>query len=727
MPDRLLAYTDKLSVEPDELVEVKASSPRVGTYRASLVRVICGDDSDNGPGFKVEPVAGVPTHDYPARHQPIPCGSYIEIDDRQSFALSSFSVRAFVWPTWLDKGGEQCILGNWDAATKTGYALYLDPAGRLALRIGDQAPLVLQHDLVSRHWYLVAVAFDAKTGRAILATRRLLPYGHSGQRHFVEGHLTPSAALNRFLIAAWNKGKVATAHFNGKIDSPTIFAEALKPEALLAFPGTRDEPPPERAVADWDFSQDVGGTWIIDSSRNRRNGHTVNLPTRAMTGWNWDGSEMNWKRKPEHYGAIHFHDDDLYDCAWATDFSIRLPKDLKSGIYCIHLVQDELEEFTPLFVRPPKGKATSKLAFLVPTASYLAYANHQMDTSWHFDELSSARFTSINRTDQFLEETYSLGLSTYDLHGDGSGVCHSSRLRPILNMRPKSDLWQFNADTHIIDWLATKGLDCDIITDEDLEHEGLDCLKPYRCIVTGTHPEYYSLAMLDAVQDYTNQGGRLMYLGANGFYWRIAWHPALDGVIEHRRSEAGMRAWMTESGESYMAFTGEYSGLWRRNGRPPNMLVGTGFSAQGFDFAGYYDRVPGSRDPRAAFIFDGLTDGKIGDFGSIGGGAAGWEIDRADAALGTPPHALILATAGDFPASYHWVSEELNHTHSAVNGDTCPMVKADMVFFETPHGGGVFSVSSISWAGSLAHNGYDNNVSRITENVVKRFLDPKPL
>jgi N,N-dimethylformamidase len=55
------------------------------------------------------------------------------------------------------------------------------------------------------------------------------------------------------------------------------------------------------------------------------------------------------------------------------------------------------------------------------------------------------------------------------------------------------------------------------------------------------------------------------------------------------------------------------------------------------------------------------------------------------------------------------------------------MIKADMVFFETPHGGGVFSVSSISYAGSLAHNGYDNNVSRITENVLRRFLDPKPL
>ncbi len=447
-----------------------------------------------------------------------------------------------------------------------------------------------------------------------------------------------------------------------------------------------------------------------------------------MMGWNWDGTEMNWSRKPEQYGAIHFHDDDLYDCDWQTDFSIRLPKDLKSGIYCVQLVQDGLEEFTPLFVRAPKGKPTSSLAFLVPTASYLAYANHQMDTSWHFDELSSARFTAINRTDQFLEETYSLGLSTYDLHGDGSGVAHSSRLRPILNMRPKSDLWQFNADTHIIDWLAAKGLDCDIITDEDLEHEGLECLKPYRCVVTGTHPEYYSLKMLDAVQDYTDRGGRLMYLGANGFYWRIAWHPTLDGVIEHRRSEAGMRAWMTKSGEII-------HGLHRRIFRPvaPQRPPAQRAGRHRLQRARLRLRRLLQSDCRPAAIRARPSSSKayptsrIGDFGSIGGGAAGWEIDRADDSLGTPPHALVVAVADDFPASYHWVSEELNHTHSAVNGDTCPMVKCDMVFFETPHGGGVFSVSSISWAGSLAHNGYDNNVSRITENVVRRFLDSKPL
>ena len=49
-----------------------------------------------------------------------------------------------------------------------------------------------------------------------------------------------------------------------------------------------------------------------------------------------------------------------------------------------------------------------------------------------------------------------------------------------------------------------------------------------------------------------------------------------------------------------------------------------------------------------------------------------------------------------------------------------------MVFFETPGGGAVFSVGSISWCGALARNGYDNDVSRITENVVRRVLDPAP-
>jgi N,N-dimethylformamidase len=44
-----------------------------------------------------------------------------------------------------------------------------------------------------------------------------------------------------------------------------------------------------------------------------------------------------------------------------------------------------------------------------------------------------------------------------------------------------------------------------------------------------------------------------------------------------------------------------------------------------------------------------------------------------------------------------------------------------MVYFEAPNGGAVFSVGSIAYCGALSRNGYDNNVSRITENVLRRF------
>ena len=77
------------------------------------------------------------------------------------------------------------------------------------------------------------------------------------------------------------------------------------------------------------------------------------------------------------------------------------------------------------------------------------------------------------------------------------------------------------------------------------------------------------------------RGGRLMYLGANGWYWRIAFHASLPGVIEVRRAEGGIRTWAAEPGEYYHSFTGEFGGLWRRIGRPPNVVVGLGFIRPG--------------------------------------------------------------------------------------------------------------------------------------------------
>ncbi len=84
----------------------------------------------------------------------------------------------------------------------------------------------------------------------------------------------------------------------------------------------------------------------------------------------------------------------------------------------------------------------------------------------------------------------------------------------------------------------------------------------------------------------------------------------------------------------------------------------------------------------------------------------------------------MLASATEFGPDMIRTKEEFGG--SVVYPTPDPYVRADIVFYETPGGGAVFSVGSISWFGALARNGYDNDVARLTANVVERFADPAP-
>ena len=151
-------------------------------------------------------------------------------------------------------------------------------------------------------------------------------------------------------------------------------------------------------------------------------------------------------------------------------------------MYATRLRTDSAEDYVPFFVRPKKGTATARVAFLVPTFSYLAYGG-----------TGNSGFNT---------------LSNYAHHTDGSGIGYSSRLRPITNMRPKittRNPWQFMEDTYIVDWLDVKGLAADIITDQDLHFEGAALLAPYKVVLTGSHPEYDSQQMLDGLHQYLNR------------------------------------------------------------------------------------------------------------------------------------------------------------------------------------------------------------------------------
>jgi N,N-dimethylformamidase len=498
-------------------------------------------------------------------------------------------------------------------------------------------------------------------------------------------------------------------------------------------------------VGAWDFqaniTKNIASTYIVDTSPNVLNGHAINLPARGMTGFNWTADDIVYHHIPEEYGAIHFHDDDIDDARWDDDFEYTVPDNLKSGIYAARLRiggedSSETEDFIPFVVRPPKNRSTARLALILPTNSYMAYSNDNLGTNSVVAQLLAGKVPVMNPSDLYLNEHREYGLSTYSLHSDGSGVCYSSRLRPILNMRPKyrhwlsPSLWQLNGDLHLTDWLEQKGIEFDVHTDEDLHREGVGLLNRYQVVMTGSHPEYTSEKMYAAYEAYQLEGGRWIYLGADGFYWVSEYHPDNLNIIEVRKGEAGTRAWTANPGEYNNAFDGKFGGMWRARGRIPSKVCGLTFTAYGFDVSSYYRREEDSRRPECEWIFEGVgEDEVIGDFGLVGGGAAGLELDRYDLEFGTPHNAYLLARSEGHTNLMLQVNEEI---HFAVRGyygggTENPQVRADMIYYKTPNDGALFAPGSLSWCGSLSHDNYSNNVSRILENVIHGFLKDGPL
>jgi N,N-dimethylformamidase len=717
----LLGYADKISVQPGEDIAFKISSEDERPYDASIVRLIHADTNPAGPGYREHSLPDA-AWSLPGRRQRVRPGSCVIVPASPVLRpLRSFAFDVLIWPTLPGSPG-QVIASLWDAVLQCGFMLVLEGTSGLALHIGDgacsTAVVRLGRVCLARHWYRVHAAYDSTTGQAQLRQEALLRevgIADDAGTTVDIGCGRFAAAAAPLLFAACPDVEVGayTGFFNGKLEAPSLHAD-------------------EMLAGCWDFSIGIQGTSVHDTGPHALHGATWQGPSRGVTSHAWDGTDFHWRHRPAHYAAIHFHGDDLEDAGWATDFVWKAPDDLTSGLYAARVRGARDEDYIPFVVRPRHNTASADMVFIVPTASYLAYANEHLAIDAALAERVHDHLPAFGPNDLYLAAHRELGGSLYDVHEDGSGIMTSSRHRPILNMRPKyqswlggtgSALWQLAADTHILDWLDAKGIVCDLITDEDVHAEGASLLAHYRCAMTGTHAEYWSTAMLDALKSFRDSGGRIMHMGANGLYWRIAFHPWRDGVIEVRRAEVG-NGWITPPGEAAHAYTGEPGGLWRRLGRAPQALVGVGFVGQGFDISSYYRRLPESDTPRAAFIFDGVPDEIIGDFGLIGGGAAGLELDRTDTSLGTPPNVLVLARSENHTSNYLPTVEALliNYAGQAALTQVC----AEMVFFETASGGAVFSTGSIAWAGSLSHDGYRNNVSRITENVLRRFLDPAP-
>ena len=100
------------------------------------------------------------------------------------------------------------------------------------------------------------------------------------------------------------------------------------------------------------------------------------------------------------------------------------------------------------------------------------------------------------------------------------------------------------------------------------------------------------------------------------------------------------------------------------------------------------------------------------------------ELDRVDKRLGSPENAVVVARSENHPPDAPWMlvpEEQLTHITTIPGQPHKALIRADMTWFDCPGGGAVFAVGSITFCGSLPVNQCDNDISRILDNVLRRF------
>lgn len=684
----ITGYADRISVAWGEDIHffVSTTAPE---FKARLIRPSRRPELSH----HVNSELGGP---YPGRLQDIRTGSYGWV--KRGVPLpQNVEIALHLMPTLPASGRPQGVV-TWGSRV----GLFLTSDGCLNARWGDQS-LILPGALQRNAWCALRLTIASDAGRMTLVVDSC-----GAARARIESSVDISdSALPLdplfFRLAGWLEQGATLGCLDGKIARPRI----------LSLSGG--------IVAEWDFASGAETDQARDAGPYGRHIHLVNHPRRAVTGPDWSGRFTDFRMRPSEYDAIAFHHDDMTDAGWSESLAWTVPSDLPSDVYALEVSCAESRDHIPFIVRSDPATTKNRIAFLAPSFSYLAYANEHH--WWSLPDIES-------RTGKRLEDIISPGekwasevemLSCYDRHADGTGCVHSSWLRPIVNFRAGyrhpyvMGPHQLSADLYILDWMRWRGTPFDVITDHDLHLQGLDILRPYRVVVSGSHPEYVSEQILGGIDAYIHQGGNFMYVGGNGFYCAATVYPDAPHVLELRRGHSAGLHWKSGPGEGHHASTGEPGGHWKVRGRPSQRVFGIGMTGVTFGQGKPYERTPASFDPRHEWIFQGATGDTISARADVLGGPAGFEYDRMDPALGSPPETVLLASA-------HFEPQQTEHTlnESRWTGSEAPN-RSDVVIVERPHMGTVFAAGSIAWTSALFDNGGDNVVSLITGNVLDRF------
>jgi N,N-dimethylformamidase len=260
-----------------------------------------------------------------------------------------------------------------------------------------------------------------------------------------------------------------------------------------------------------------------------------------------------------------------------------------------------------------------------------------------------------------------------------NNIALGERITDLLESRTACHLAP--AEWRLLGWLEREGFDFDLYAETQF-HDGLLKLDDYRVLLIGTHPEYWSRKMYLELKDWVQRrGGKLIYLGGNGLNCEVEFIDSQTMIVRN-----GDKREMERLGlESRMHLRLESEAN----------LLGVVYSDPGAMTGAPYRAIDAGH-----WVFEG-TGLKAGDiFGTRSvhmrcpGGASGHETDKISPSS---------------PQNVHLLAKGMNRDEGG----------ADMIVYDAPGGGMVFSAGSITWPCSVV---VDEAVSKITSNVLRRFL-----
>lgn len=700
---RLIGYTDELSVRPGQDVQFFVSGDVEGEYDLQVHRLLGGGFDPAAPRFRSEAVAAAEQHAVLA--QPIALGSFgTALVPQSAGDVLQDGSTVVVRIQLAASGAPQTLLHL--VADSGGIELGVTAAGRAVLTVGGRQLIGARVRPSRDQWQLLVASVSADA--------LVLAVGGDVGWEVVEGpnEVAMPVGLSEVLVGAARRSEAVRDHLSGRIERPAVLAGAIAPQAAAELVGVPGDPTPAQALLLWEFSRGIGTWQARDSGSIGADLTFFGAPKRGAAGSTWSGA-TDWQQAAAQFAAVLFFPDSLEDCGWTSQSSWTVPVDARSGFYAAHVVSGGHEDWIPFFVRPAVDRPTAEVLVVASSATYFAYANSRFWWEDPIQEIAQDRLVELGAEEQYLVHHPELGLSNYDLHADGSPVVFSSRRRPNLFMRPGHSRGEsYASDLYLIAWLEHRGVPYDVATDEDLHFDGTDLISGYRVVISGSHPEYLSIPMHDAVRTWVEGGGRYIYIGGNGFTSCVTWGADRPWLMENRAT-GRMRVDDTRTrAEAVNQLDGLLGSGMEESGRSPGSLWGVDSVTMGFDRSYPVLRSDASDAPEFAFAFTGIGRRLFGARSLSRGGVIGQEWDNARLMAGTPGH-YVLASSID-----HSLIPDVLGADPVHHGDV-------VLFFHDR--GAVLSASAMAWTGALHIDDYQNDAETFMRNVLTRFLDPDPL